>query len=151
MKTLLTALLLFGLHFASYGQYVSTIDIGGEVEGSCDQSKIYSYYANFSGNHSAKTSFSQDEILKRLNAEVTFIKDNPKHKDKGTLALVVNCKGELIICEMDDATKSIELDAQIKKVFNSLGVWKPAQLRGEQVDSCIFYNFRVKKGKISFT
>jgi hypothetical protein len=30
-----------------------------------------------------------------LNTEVSFLKDNPKFKDKGMIGLVINCKGIL--------------------------------------------------------
>ena len=62
---------------------------------------------------------------------------------------MINCKGEVIKCEMDNKTKDPTLDSQIVAVFNNLGEWKVGLLNGKPVDSVKLYGFEIKKGKIS--
>ncbi len=79
-----------------------------------------------------------------------FLKDNPKYKDSGMIGIIVNCKGEVVQCKMDNKTKSAELDKQIEMVFNSLGNWKAGKLDKKEVDSSKLYSFTIKNGKFSF-
>ena len=58
-------------------------------------------------------------------------KSNPKYKGKGMLGIILNCKGKVVQCKMDNKTKSPELDKQIESVFNSLGEWKAGELNGK--------------------
>ncbi len=44
------------------------------------------------------------------------------------IALVINCKGVVVKCRMDNNTRSPELDKQIEAVFNSLSEWKAGKL-----------------------
>ena len=84
-----------------------------------------------------------------MDSAVTFLKENPKHNDKGMVFIWINCKGEVIKCEMDNKTKDANLDSQIIAVFNSLGKWDAGLLNGKPVDSLRLYSFEIKKGKIS--
>jgi len=102
------------------------------------------------GQEEAVCPVSEEEILKRLNSEVAFLKDNPKYKDEGMMGLIINCKGEIVQCKMDNKTQSPELDKQIEAVFNSLGNWKSGKLNGKEVDTSLLYSFKIKKGVITF-
>ncbi|MEI9912848.1 MAG: hypothetical protein WDO71_26325 [Bacteroidota bacterium] len=62
---------------------------------------------------------TKDSIIKRLNTEVAYLRENPTHEDKGMVNVVINCKGEVVKCEMDNKTKNADLDKQIVAVFNS--------------------------------
>ena len=64
------------------------------------------------------------------------------------IGLVVNCKGELVQCKMDNKTQSTELDQQIETLFNSLFSWKPGQLDGKPVDTSNLFSFKIENGKI---
>ena len=66
------------------------------------------------------------------------------------IGLVINCKGEVVQCRMDNKTRSPELDAQIEAVFNSLGEWKPGKLKRKEVDTTRLFSFVIKDGKVSF-
>jgi len=66
------------------------------------------------------------------------------------IRLLINCKGEVVLCEMDALTKSKVLDQQIEALFNSLGKWKAGKLDGNEVDSSRLYSFKIKKGKVTF-
>ena len=78
------------------------------------------------------------------------MKDNPKYDDKGMIGLVINCKGEVVQCKMDNKTKTPELDKQIEDVFNSLGQWTSGKLNGKEVDTSRLFSFKIKNGKITF-
>jgi hypothetical protein len=64
------------------------------------------------------------------------------------IGLIINCKGEVVKCEMDNKTKNVELDKQIVAIFNSLGEWKPGTLNRGKVDSSRLFSFKIKKGVI---
>jgi len=66
------------------------------------------------------------------------------------IGLVINCKGEVVQCKMDNKTKNPELDKQIEAVFNSLGSWKAGKLNGKEVDSSRLFSFKIKNGKFYF-
>ena len=131
-------------------QFVAKMEVKEPIEGICDENEVYALFPMFNGQDEATCPVTKDEILKRLNSEVQFLKDNPKYKDKGMIGLVINCKGEVVKCKMDNKTKRPELDKQIEDVFNSLGEWKAGKLNGKEVDSSKLYSFKIKKGKITF-
>ena len=93
---------------------------------------------------------SKDAILQRFNSEVRFLVDNPEYDDKGMIGVVINCKGEVVRCMMDNKTRSPELDKQIEDVFNTLGEWKPGKLKRKDVDTSQLFSFVIKDGKVSF-
>lgn len=120
------------------------------IPGLCNTKDVYSLMPMFGDQKEAVSPVSDEEILRRLDSAVTFLKENPKHKDKGMVGVWINCKGEVVKCEMDNKTKDTALDAQIVAVFNSLGKWKAGLLNNKEVDSLKLYSFEIKKGKISF-
>jgi hypothetical protein len=148
-KMILTVLIgLIGLTVSA--QFVAIMEVEEDIPGICDINKVYALFPSLKGQEEATCPLSDEEILKRLNEEVQFLKDNPKHKDKGMIGLIINCKGELLVSKMDNKTKNEELDRQIEAVFNSLGEWKPGKLDGQNVDSSLLFSFKIKKGVITF-
>jgi hypothetical protein len=131
-------------------QFVATMEIKEHIEGICNEKAVYALFPMFDGQKEAVCPTTDKEILKRLNNEVKFLKDNPKFKDKGMVSIIINCKGEVVKCEMDNKTKNEDLDEQIVAIFNSLGEWKAGRLNGKKVDTVILYSFKIKKGEISF-
>jgi hypothetical protein len=148
-KTLLT-LIASTIYFAASAQFVARMEIKEDVPGICDKNECYVLFTGFKGQEKAVCPVSKDSILKRLNSEVAFLKDNPKYKDKGMIGLIINCNGKVVQCKMDNKTKSPELDKQIETVFNSLGEWRTGKLNGALVDSSELFSFKIKNGKISF-
>jgi hypothetical protein len=63
--------------------------------------------------------------------------------------IIINCKGEVVQCEIDNKTKYPELDNQIVAVFSSLGKWKPGKINGDRVDVSKLWSFVIENGKIS--
>jgi hypothetical protein len=135
--------------FAGSAQMVATVEMKEEVKGICDHKKVYAIFPMFGGQKEALCNVSKEEIAKKLN-EIQFIKDNPKHKDKGMVSIYVNCKGEVVKCATDNKTKDPELDKQVLEVFKTLSFSMPAQMGDRAVDSCLLYSFEVKKGKVIY-
>jgi hypothetical protein len=143
---LLTA--VFGL--TATAQFVAKMEVKENIPGICDKNEVYVMFPSLKGQEEAVCPVSKEEILKRLNSEVKFLKDNPKHKDKGMIGLIINCKSKVVQCKMDNKTKSPALDKQIEAVFNSLGEWKAGKLDGKEVDTSRLYSFKIKNGEFTF-
>ncbi len=148
MKTVFLFFILVA-PFVSEAQIVARLQITEPIEGLCDPDNVYALFPGFTGQTEAVSEVSEDELLERLNA-IDFLKEHPKHTDKGMMSLIINCEGEVVQCKMDNLTKSKELDTQIEAVFNTLGPWKPGQLKSEDVDSNLLYSFKIKKGRFTF-
>jgi hypothetical protein len=145
---LLLAFSMFTLTHLS-AQFVAKVEVKEPVKGLCDEKEVYALFPMFDNQKEAVCPVSEEEISRRLDSAVTFLKDNPKHKDKGMVGIWINCKGEMIKCEMDNKTKNATLDSQIVAVFNTLGKWKAGLLNTRPVDSMKLYSFEIKKGKIT--
>jgi len=117
------------------------------LTGVCDRNNIITVLPMFKDQQEAVCTVSEKEIEKKLNSEVVYLKDHPED-DKGIVGIVINCKGEVIQCKIDNKTKSEELDRQILAVFLTLTDWKPAKLSGKKVDSMVLFGFDIEKGKI---
>ena len=119
------------------------------ISGVCNMKNIVVMFPSFKGQEIAIAPVSEKEIEKRLNSEVKFLVENPTYSDKGMIGLVINCKGAVVQCKMDNKTKNEELDRQIEKVFNSLGDWKVGKLNGKPVDTSNLFSFTIENGKLS--
>jgi len=149
MKRIIFGILITLFSINASAQFVAKMEVKEPIEGICNEKEVYALLP-FDGQEKAICPVSENDILKRLNSEIQFLKDNPKFKGKGMIGLIINCKGEVVQCKMDNKTKSAELDKQIEEVFNSLGEWKAGKLNGKKVDSSVLYSFKIKKGKITF-
>ncbi|AWI25139.1 hypothetical protein [Flavobacterium pallidum] len=146
-KTFLLFIILLNLNASA--QFLAKMEVKEDIPGICDKNEVYALFP-IEGQIEAVCPISDAEILERLNSEVQFIKDNPKYKGKGMIGILINCKGEVVRCEMDNKTKNPQLDKEIEKVFNSLGEWKAGTLNNKNVDSNRLFSFTIKKGKFSF-
>jgi len=128
-------------------QFVARMEVKEPIPGVCDNKNVYALLPGLTGQVEAKCPVTNEEILERLNKEVTFLHDKPKFRGEGMVSLIINCKGQLVQCEMDNKTKDSELDKQIVAVFNSLGEWKSGTYDIINVDSVVLMSFEIKKGK----
>jgi hypothetical protein len=147
MKEAILVLTALCFNLLCFSQYYGKISPGDSIKGLCDPKQVYIDFI-LPNCAPAQFSLSDRKIEKRLNAEIPFFKDNAKVRDTGIVALLINCKGEIVKCEMDIKTKSILLDRQIMEVFNSLGPCTPAKNKGKNVDSVRYWNFIIKNGRI---
>lgn len=148
-KILLVPFLCILCHIAQ-AQFVAKMEIkdNDTITGLCNRKEVYSLFPMFKGQEKAVCAVSDDEIEERLNNEVHFLKENPKHTDKGMVSIIINCKGEVVRCETDNKTKDAELDKQILAVFSTLKNWKAGKLDGKHVDSVTLWSFEIKKGEL---
>jgi hypothetical protein len=147
MKKIILILLTVYTGLTASAQLVAKMEVKEYIPGICDKNEVYALISSFKGQVEAVCPLTKDEILIRLNTEVSFLKDNPKYKDKGMIGIIINCKGEVVKCQMDNKTKNADLDKQIEMVFNSLGNWKSGKLNGKEVDTSKLFSFKIKNGK----
>lgn len=149
MRPVLLILLMLIFCTTSFAQFVAKMEIKEPIPGLCNEKEVYALFPSFKGQKEAVCPLSKDAIEERLNSEVQFLKDNPGYEDKGMMGLVINCKGDVVKCKMDNKTKSPELDQQIEAVFNSLGEWKAGKLNNRNVDTSKLFSFKIEQGKIA--
>jgi hypothetical protein len=65
------------------------------------------------------------------------------------VSIIINCKGEVVQCKIDNKSKSPVLDEQVVTVFKTLTSWKAGKLNGKEVDSLKLWSFEIKKGKLT--
>lgn len=150
MKNIIFCLLVSCCFSVANAQFVAKMEVKDDIPGICDKSEVYAPIPSFKGQVEAACAVSKDDILMRLNADVAFLKDKPKYKDKGMVNVIVNCKGEAVLCRTSNKTQSEELDAQILAVFTALlskVKWSPASINDKEVDSSLLYSFKIKNGK----
>jgi len=128
-------------------QFVAKMEIKEPIKGLCSEKDVYALFP-MGDQKEAVCPVTEAEISRRLDSAVVFLKENPDFKDKGMVSVIINCKGEVVKCEMDNKTKDPELDKQIVAVFAVLGQWKAGKIGKKEVDSVKLFSFEIKKGKI---
>lgn len=134
--------------FSATAQFVAKMEVKEPIKGLCNPQDVYVVFPMNKNQKEAVCPVSNKEIMSRLDTAVTYLKDSVGYEDKGMLNLIINCKGEVVKCEMDNKTKNPTLDAQIVAVFNSLGKWKPAKMNGDAINTSRLWSFTITKGKI---
>lgn len=134
---------------SSIGNFVARLEVKEPIQGVCDNENVIAILP-FPGNaqETAKAPKTKEEIMQELNSRVKFLNDKPNYEDKGMVNLIINCKGELVRCQIDNKTKSAELDSQIVAVFAELKRWTPGKINGTPVDVSELYSFTITNGKI---
>ena len=149
MKPLFFFALSFFLLNNLNAQFVAKVEVKEPIQGLCSSKDVYTLLPMFGDQKEAVCPASDEEITKRLDSAVVFLKDHPNFKDKGMVGIWINCKGEVVKCKMDNKTKDATLDSQIVAVFRELGKWEAGKLNGKPVDTLRLFSFEIKKGKIS--
>lgn len=145
-KSILILVVLLGA-LSVKSQFVMKMEMKVAIEGICDKDEVYALFSSFDDQDEAVCPINEEELEKKLNSEIKFLKENKKFKSKkGVINLIINCKGELIQSEMSNTTGSKELDKQLEDFFNSLGEWSAGKLDGKPVDSTRLIGFKIKKG-----
>jgi len=146
-QLLLTLFVTTALSATAAAQFVARLEVKEPIPGVCNNKEVYNLLPMFKGQEEASCPVTKDEILARLNSEVTYLHDKPTYNDKGMIGLIINCQGEVVQCKMDNKTKDPALDAQIEKVFSTLGQWKAGRLKGKKVDTSRLFSFQIVNGK----
>jgi hypothetical protein len=137
---------------SSMNNLVARMEVKEPIKGVCDNANVI-VILPFPGNGQVKAQApkTKEEITLELNSKVSFLNDKPDYEDKGMVNLIINCKGELVRCEIDNKTKSPELDSQIVAVFAELKTWTAGKINNNPVDTSVLYSFTIKNGKIVLT
>ncbi|MBX9784507.1 MAG: hypothetical protein K2X48_14555 [Chitinophagaceae bacterium] len=150
MKPFFLTALISCFFILSNAQFVAKMEVKEPIPGICDSKNVCVMFPTFKRQEEAVCPVTNEEILKRLNAEVSFLKDKPDYTDKGMIGIIINCKGVVVQCKMDNKTKSTELDQQIEAVFNSLGEWKAGKLNKKSIDTSRLFSFKIVNGVFTF-
>lgn len=134
---------------SSMNSMVARMEVKEPIKGVCDNANIIAIlpFPN-NGQIKAQAPKTKEEIMQELNSKVSFLKDKPNYEDKGMVNLIINCKGDLVKCNIDNKTKSSELDNQIVLVFTELKTWIPGKIHNNSVDTSVLYSFIIKNGKV---
>jgi hypothetical protein len=148
MKRQLLIALILAASTTTNAQLVAIREMKVPVEGICDNAKVYAMLI-FDGQVPQKCSMTKQEVEDLLNREVTYLKANPKFKLKKheSFSTIVNCKGELVLVELD--SKSAEFNQQVINTIETMGAsWTAGTLNGKPVDSDELWGIEIKKGRI---
>lgn len=134
---------------SSMNSMVARMEVKEPIKGVCDNANVIAILPlPGNGQVKAQPPKTKEEITQELSSKVSFLKDKPDYEDKGMVNLIINCKGELVKCEIDNKTKNSELDSQIVAVFAELKTWKAGKINDSSVDTSVLYSFTVRNGKI---
>jgi hypothetical protein len=129
---------------------LAIMQVDEPIPGVCDNSRVIAILPiPGNGQIKAQAPLTDQEIEKQLNSNLSFLRDKPDYKDKGMVNLIINCKGQMVRCEIDNKTKNPELDKQIVAVFSKLEKWEAGTINGEFVDTSVLYSFTIENGIIS--
>jgi hypothetical protein len=136
----------------SMNNMVARMEVKEPIAGVCDNTNVI-VVLPFPGNGQveAKGPKTDAEITTDLNSRVVFLKDKPDYEDKGTVSLIINCKGELVQCQISNKSKSAELDSQIVAIFAELKTWTAGTIQNKPIDTVILYSFTITNGKITIS
>lgn len=149
MKRIILLFIATIIYYGTSAQFVARMQLKEPVSGVCNAKNVVVMFPGFKGQDEAVSPASKEDILKKLNDEVTFLHDKPDFEDKGMIGLIINCKGELVQCKMDNKMKDPVLNAQIEAVFRSLGEWKAGKLNGKKVDTSRLFSLEIVNGKFT--
>lgn len=149
MRQILLFFLSMIISVTASAQFVARMEVKDPISGLCSKNEVYALLPSLKGQVQAVCPLTKEQIAEKLNNEVTFLKENQTYSDKGMIGLIINCKGEVVRCEMDNKTKTPELDKQIEDVFNTLGIWKAGKLNKKEVDTSRLFSFIVENGVIA--
>lgn len=131
---------------------VARMQVTEPIDGVCDNANIIAVLPlPGNGQVEAVPPISESKIEAELNTSVAFLSDYPDFEGKGGVNLIVNCKGEMVKCSIDNKSSSDELNQQVLAVFANLKKWKPGTIQNKPVDTVVLYSFTVKNGKISLS
>jgi len=129
---------------------IARMEVKELIEGVCDNANVIAILP-FPGNGQvkAKAPKTKEELALELNSNLKFLTDKPNYEDKGMVNFIVNCKGEMVRCEIDNKTKSLELDSQIVAICSKMKKWTAGTVNNKSVDTSVLYSFTISNGKIT--
>ncbi len=136
----------------SMNNMVARMEVKEPIEGVCDNANVL-VILPFPGNAQvkAKAPKTDEQLTLELTKRVIFLHDKPDYEDKGMVNIIINCKGEMVRCTIDNKSRSPELDNQILAVFAELKLWTPGTVHNKPVDTVELYSFTIQNGKITIS
>ncbi|HEU4717698.1 MAG TPA: energy transducer TonB [Bacteroidia bacterium] len=148
MKKILLSLFAGLLCAAANAQFVARMEVKEPLPGACDSTNVYALFTGFTGQIPPVAPWDEKQLGAKLQ-NIQFLKDNPKFKGKMMINCIINCKGEMIKCTVDNKSGNDELDKQVLAIFQDMKKWTPGTLDGNAVDTTVLYSIEIKKGKIT--
>jgi hypothetical protein len=148
MKTKTLIYALFFVVNSLSAQLIATMEVKEPIPGTCSEKTVYALFSGFKGQTEPKPPLTKEEIQTQLTNTISFIKDNPKFKGKLMISCIINCKGEMVKCSIDNKSGNDDLDKQVLTVFSLLLKWSPGIFDNKNVDCVELFSVEVKKGKI---
>jgi hypothetical protein len=150
MKILTLCLFAMFMTGTLSAQFVAKMEVKEPIPGICSEKDVYALFPGFTGQVAPKPPISEPEMEMELNKSLDFLKTNPKFKGKLMVNMIINCKGEMVRCEIDNKSGNDELDKQVLAYFQKFTKWTPGSLNGEKVDCSELISMEIKKGKVKF-
>lgn len=148
MKTLLFLLASMVISGAANAQFIATVQLDVPLEEMCGET-LYALFDGFDGQTGAKCDLSDQELIDRMNEEITWLREHPTFKAKGVMGVYINCEGKVIDSHSGLKDEDSELSKAIAAFLMENGNWKPGSFNGDEVDCSELIGFVIKKGKIS--
>lgn len=129
---------------------VARMEVKEPIEGVCNNDNVLVLMSFMDAKQiKAKGPVSDEEIAAKIQANSTFLKDNPEFTGKGVVSCIINCKGELVRVSMSNESESTELDEEVMAVFREQKQWTPGTYYGTPVDNVQLIRFEVENGVIT--
>jgi hypothetical protein len=141
-------LLISGLLLTTYShaQMVATMEAKEPIPGTCDTKNIYALFGGFKGQVEPVSPLTKSVIQSKLDT-LQFLKNNPKFKGSIMINCIINCKGEMVKCDVDNKSGNDDLDKAVLAIFAPMKTWQAGKLSGNSVDCSVLFSIDFKKGK----
>ncbi|MCW3085425.1 MAG: hypothetical protein JWP12_2791 [Bacteroidetes bacterium] len=127
---------------------IATMEVKEPIPGTCSEKTVYALFGGFKGQTQAVPPITEKEMMKKLQEELAFLKENPHYKGTLMMSCIINCKGEMVRCEVDNKSGNDQLDQQVLAIFNTFKTWGAGTLNGNAVDCVELFSIDIKKGKV---
>lgn len=129
---------------------VARMEVKEPIEDVCDNDNVLVLMSFMDAKQvEAKNPVSNEKIAAKIQANSTFLNDNPEFTGKGVVSCIINCKGELVRVSISTASESAELDEEVMVVFREQKQWTPGTYHGTPVDNVKLIGFEVENGVIT--
>lgn len=123
---------------------------GIEPDNICKPNSVYFLTGLKSKEVKAKPIESIELIQEKLNAKISFAKENPSFEGKSSIQLAINCNGEIgggfhVVIESGNEI----LDNELVDFFKTITEWKAGKIgKNKTVDSWYMWRLEIKNGNI---
>jgi len=138
---------------AAGSHMVARMEVKEPIPGVCDNNNVLALSIMSLMNPEiatdAQCALSEPQMVKKLNEEVAFLKENPEFNGNGMIGIIVSCRGEAVQVSISNKSSSPELDEQILAVFKTFTSWEAGKYQGKPVDSSQLFSYTIKEGVLT--